>query len=280
MERIDLSAGTVEYLDTGGAGPVLVFVHGLTMDGTVWRKVVDALVPDFRCILPTLPLGSHRIPMRADADLSLRAMGLLVGEFVAALDLREVTLVQNDWGGVQVLIAHGDTSRLAGVVLTPSEAFDNYPPGLPGRAVAVAVALPGGARALMWSLKFRAMRRAPGGWGWMSKRPIPDEVMDGWFRPATEDPLIRRDLVKYARSVPADATLLRWAEANRAFDRPVRVLWATEDRVMPREHGRRLAELYPRGELHEVDDSYTLVPEDCPEAIVSAIRDFVPLRRA
>jgi pimeloyl-ACP methyl ester carboxylesterase len=81
MPEIELSAGPVEYQDTGGAGPVLVFLHGLTMDGSLWRNVVADLRRDYRCVLPTLPLGGHRQPMRPDADLSLPGIARLVGEF-------------------------------------------------------------------------------------------------------------------------------------------------------------------------------------------------------
>ncbi|PBC54642.1 alpha/beta fold hydrolase [Rhodococcus sp. ACPA1] len=272
MKQIELSAGTVEYRDTGGDGPVLVFISGLTIGGTVWRRVVERLAPDFRCIVPNLPLGAHRIPMREDADLSLRGLGLLIGEFLERLDLADVTLVQNDWGGAQVLIALGDTGRVGALVLTPCEAFDNYPPGIPGRAIGIAVAIPGGLALTMQALRFRAMRRAPAGWGWMSKRPVPKSVMDGWFRPATTDRRVRRDLRKYTTSVPPKSTLREWAEANRSFDRPVLVLWAVEDKVMPRDHGRRLAELYPHAELQEIEDSYTLMPEDRPDVIAEALR--------
>jgi hypothetical protein len=38
-------------------------------------------------------------------------MALLVGEFIDRAGLTGVTLVQNDWGGAQILIAEGDTSR-------------------------------------------------------------------------------------------------------------------------------------------------------------------------
>ncbi len=100
MNQVEVSAGTIEYEDTGGDGPVLVFIHGLLMDGTGWRHVVGELRGRYRCILPTWPLGSHRKPMHPDADLTLIGMGRLIGgEFLDALDLREVTLVQNDWGG-------------------------------------------------------------------------------------------------------------------------------------------------------------------------------------
>ncbi|MET7463909.1 alpha/beta hydrolase [Nonomuraea sp. NPDC005501] len=275
VPEIELSAGVIEYEDTGGEGPVIVFLHGLTIDSTVWRKVVPGLAGEYRCVLPTLPLGSHRRPMRPDADLSLRGLALLVGEFLERLDLREVTLVLNDWGGAQVLVSEGRAERVGRLVLTACEAFDNYPPGVPGRAVATAAKIPGGLWLTMRALRLRATRRAPGGWGWMSKRPIPDEIMDGWFRPAMTNPAIRRDLAAYARSTPPKAVLLAWAERMRAFDRPVLVVWAAEDRLMPREHGPRLAALFPDARLVEIGDSYTLIPEDRPEALVASLRDFL-----
>ena len=61
----------------------------------------------------------------------------------------------------------------------------------------------------------------------------------------------------------------------RSFDRPALVVWAVEDRVMPREHGRRLAELLPQGRLVEVADSYTMIPVDQPAELARLIREFV-----
>ena len=280
MAEIELSAGTIEYTDTGGHGPVLVFLHGVTVAPSQWRHVVAELAGEYRCVLPHLPLGSHRRPMRPDADLSLPAMAMLVGEFLEKLDLRDVTLVQNDWGGAQVLVAHGGAQRVARMVLVACEAFDNYPPGIAGRLLVLTTRVPGGLAALMQLLRFRAVRRAPGGWGWMSKRPVPDEVMDEWFRPAREQAAVRRDLAAYGRSVPPCEVLLDWAERNRSFTGPVLVVWAAEDRLMPADHGRRLAALYPQGRLVTISDSYTLVPEDQPAALTAAIRAFLTETRA
>jgi pimeloyl-ACP methyl ester carboxylesterase len=53
-------------------------------------------------------------------------------------------------------------------------------------------------------------------------------------------------------------------------------VWATEDRIMPPEHGRRLAEIFPEARLVEIADSYTLIPEDQPGELARAIREFVP----
>src|SRR5689334_7645863 len=135
MPAIELSAGPIDYEDSGpppgGDGPTVVLLHGLLMDSTVWREVAPALAERCRVIAPTLPLGGHRRPMRADADLSLPAMVRLVAELLEALDLHDVDLVTNDWGGPLLL---GDVpagfDRVGRLVVTPSEAFDNFPPGI------------------------------------------------------------------------------------------------------------------------------------------------------
>src|SRR5687768_13618750 len=118
------------------------------------------------------------------------------------------------------------------------------------------------------------LRRLPTTWAWMSKQPVPHEVMNEWFRPLQSQPEIHRDLRKYALSIPPKKVLLEWSERLRSFDRPALVVWAAEDRVMPPEHGRRLAELFPQGRLVEIPDSYTLIPEDRPRELAHAIREF------
>src|SRR5882672_7025167 len=102
MEQIDLSAGTIEYADTGGDGPVIVLLHGLLMDSSLWDAVIADLSADHRCVAPTLPLGAHRHAMHADADLSPHGIARLVAEFLDRLDLRDVVLVGNDTGGALV----------------------------------------------------------------------------------------------------------------------------------------------------------------------------------
>ncbi|MFH9617418.1 alpha/beta fold hydrolase [Streptomyces pratensis] len=277
MAELTLSAGVVEYEDTGGDGPVVVLLHGVAMNGSLWRTVVRGLRPDFRCVVPTLPLGSHRRPMRPDADLTVLGVAHLVAEFLEELDLQDVTLVMSDWGGAQALVAEGRDQRIGRLVITSCEAFDNYPPGLPGRNLVTAARMPGGLRLAFALLKLKPMRRLPLTWGWMSKRPVPHDVMDEWFRPLWTSAAIRRDLRAYVLGVPPDEELLAWAEALRTFDRPALVVWAAEDKVMPPAHGRRLAEMLPKGELVEIADSFTLIPEDQPELLTEAIKTFVPL---
>ncbi|HEX8065397.1 MAG TPA: alpha/beta hydrolase [Thermoleophilaceae bacterium] len=274
MPEVELSAGTIEYEDTGGDGPTIVPIHGVGMDGTLWRKVVAGLRDEHRCVVPTLPLGGHRRPMRADADLSLAGQVRLIVELLERLDLEDVTLVMSDWGGPLFALSEAPRERIQRAVVTSCEAFENFPPGLPGRFLVTVCRMPGGLWLGFQQMRFRPLRRLPFTWGWMTKRPVPAEVMDSWFRPLQTSREVRRDLLKYALDVPPDEQLVEWTERLRSFDRPALVVWAAEDRIMPPEHGRRLAELMD-AELVEVPDSYTLIPEDQPDALTAEIRRFV-----
>ena len=272
MAQVELSAGTIEYEDTGGDGPVLLFQHGVAMGGSEWREVVRELRGGHRCIVPELPLGSHPHAMRPDADLSFDGLVRLVLELAGRLELRDVTLVGSDFG-LSVMVAAERPGWLARLVLTSCEAFDNCPPGLPGRNMMLMGRPPGGVNAMLQPLRLRALRRLPIAYGWMSKR-LPHELSDEWLRPALSDRAIRRDLAKFIRT----AQPARVAQATgrlRGLDVPALVVWAREDRVMPPEHGRRLAELLPQGRLVEVDDSYTLVPVDQPAVLARHLREFV-----
>jgi pimeloyl-ACP methyl ester carboxylesterase len=276
MPAVELSQGTIDYEDTGGDGPAIVLLHGLMMDGSLWRHVVEELRSDYRCVLPTLPLGGHRRPMRADADLSMVGIAAILGEFIETLELRDVTLAMNDWGGGQLLIGGRHDARIARLALCACEAFDNVPPKGAARLLPHIARLPGGLDAALLPFRYDRLRRLPMTYGPLSKRPVPREVMDRWFGPIAEQPAIRRDLRKYVLDAPhARRALTAASDALRSFDRPALVAWAVEDRLMPREHGRRLAQLLPRAELVEIEDCRTLIPEDQPEVLAGHIRTLM-----
>ncbi len=273
MPNIALSAGRIEYEDTGGSGPILVLLHGLLMDGSVWRHVIRELRVDYRCVVPTLPVGSHRQPMRADADLSFQGLARLQAEFLEALDLRQVTLIGNDLG-VFLATASCYPQRIARLVITSCEAFDNIPSGLPGRMLNLAAKLPGGLNFAIQPLHIRALRRLPVTFGPLAKRPIPNDITDAWVRPLLSQPHVRRDLLKYLRGTSKN-DLLRATEQLCSFARPALVVWGTEDRMMPLAHGQRLASLLPRARLVEIPDSFTLIPLDQPDTLAHMIRQFI-----
>lgn len=272
IKTVELSAGPVDYVDVG-TGPTVLFTHGPPMTHTLWRKVIP-LMEGYRCILPTLPLGGHRRPMRPEADLSQRGQARLLGDFCAALDLDDVTLVLNDWGGGQFLLLEPEGRRVTRLVLVACEAFDNFPPP-PARVMAALVRVPGGAWLFSRLMQIGPFRRAQFSYGAMTMYPVDDDIMRDWFAPLAKDRLIRRDFVKFAPSAPDRATLLSWSEQLRAYPYPVLVAWADHDRMMPREHGQRLVELYPDARLVEIADTGTLIPEDQPVALTEAMRTFL-----
>jgi pimeloyl-ACP methyl ester carboxylesterase len=159
-------------VDTGGDGPVVVLLHGLLMDTSLWEEVIADLRTDHRCIAPVLPMGAHTRAMRDDADLSMPALARLVAEFIERLDLREVTLVGNDTGGalVQLLIRDG-APRVRAVVLASCDAFDNFPPGLTGKTLVLSGNLPPVLFGLfVQQLRLKPVRRLPIAFGWLTKR--------------------------------------------------------------------------------------------------------------
>lgn len=85
-----------------GVGPVLVFVH-TGFWSFLWRDVMLRLTGEFRCVAFDAPgTGqSERVPLRA---LTLhRASRVLVG-VIRSLDLRDLTLVCHDLGGLSGIV--------------------------------------------------------------------------------------------------------------------------------------------------------------------------------
>jgi pimeloyl-ACP methyl ester carboxylesterase len=270
--RIDLSTGPIEYEDSGGDGPVLLFLHGLVMDASLWEATISSLGPSFRCVAPTLPLGAHRLPM--GSDLSLPVIARLVAEFIERLGLTGVTLIGNDTGGALVQLLMVDEPAVRRAVLVSCDAFDNFPPGLTGRTlVATGRLSPFLFGLFMQQMRVKAIRRLPIAFGWLTKRG--DAATARWMRPILRQAAIRRDTIRVLRAIASAPNLLvDTAKRLADFDRPALIVWAAGDRVMPPSHGRRLAEILPQGRLVEVEDSYTLVPLDQPARLAALIAEF------
>lgn len=279
MPQVRLGAGLIDYEDSApGAdqGPVIVLCHGVPMTPrTQWAPVLAGLLPH-RVVMPTLPMGGHRHPMRPGSDLTQFGMARLLGEFIRTLDLHEVVLVLNDWCGGQFLLTERmpGHERVAALALVACEAFENFPPA-PARPLALAAAFPGAMRLLVTAMRFRPVRCARGGYGGMSRAGVPDDVLAGWFRPAQRDRRIRRDFAAFARGAPGPAVTTAATERLVRFHGPVLIAWAMQDTMMPREHGARLAALIPGARLVEVDGSSTLMAHDQPQVLTRLLLELV-----
>ena len=129
VRELTLPGGDITYLDEGD-GPVLLFVHA-GMWSFIFRDVITRLATDFRCVTLDFPgfglastdglagAGSGSMPAPTLVDLSA-----LVGQFVDALDLDDITLVVHDLGGPVAVGAFAEphrAGRLRGIV--PANTF-------------------------------------------------------------------------------------------------------------------------------------------------------------
>jgi pimeloyl-ACP methyl ester carboxylesterase len=271
MPEITLPQGTIHYRDAG-EGPPVVFVHGLLVDGQLWRKVTPLLQGDARCIAPDLPLGSHRIAMNADADVTPAGVARLVGDFLAALDLDDVTLVGNDTGGaISQLVALDHGERIGRLVLTNCDCFDVFPPKefVP---MVKAARVPGALYAAVQPMRAAAARRSPLAYGWLANE-IPDEITGAWVQPFLEDADVRRDTVAFLRAMDK-ATMVDAGERLPSLQIPSLVVWGQDDRFFSKELGERLAAAL--GARHvPIAGARTFVSEDAPDALAGFIREFV-----
>ena len=264
-----LSAGALRYHDLGQGTPV-VLLHGLLLNSAFWRKVAPALVGRARVVAPDLPLGGHRVPMRAGADLAPPAIADLVAELLDHLGLERAVVVGNDTGGaVAQLFAVRHPERVAALVLTPCDAFENFLPVLL-RYTQLAARIPGGIWLAAQALRSPVVQRLPIAIGWLAKHPLPADVTELYLAPSRRDRGVRRDVAKVLRGISRTQTR-QAAEALRRLAAPQVLVWADTRKIFPVAHARRLAAQAPDGRLVLVPDSYAFVPEDNPGPLVDAL---------
>jgi len=271
LSAVELSQGTVQYRDIGAGDPI-VFLHGVLVDGALWRNVAEPLSHDHRCLIPTLPLGGHDVGMDPDADLTPSGVVALLEEFVDALGLNRVTLVGNDFGGAfcQGFVAeHPD--RVARLVLTNCDAFDNFPPLLAAPFVKGAY-VPGFTTLLARTLGSTTARRLTV--ELFAEGPIDSDVVAGYLDSLRTNPAVRRDLRKALLGASPQYTNAA-AETFPSFERPVLVAWGVEDPFFPVADAERLAERFPNARLERLDGASLLVPEDRPERLAERIAAFL-----
>jgi pimeloyl-ACP methyl ester carboxylesterase len=270
--EVELPDGRIRYHERG-AGPAIVFVHGIIANADIWRHVVPGLSGRYRCITPDWPLGGHQLAMHEGTDFSLFGLADLVDRTLAALGLDDVTLVGNDTGGAicqAVAARHAD--RLARLVLTPCDAFDNFLPR-PIKHVQFFGRSPAGLKVLAESLRFRPIQRLPIAFGLLTRRPIPAEIMASYTGPLREHPGTRRDLARLVRAISIRYTE-EAATGLPGFDRPTLLAWSRQN-FFPLEHADRLARLLPQARLEIIDDAGPFVTEDQPHHLTGLIDNFL-----
>ncbi len=277
MPSVTIAGGTLDYRTLGPADserPPVVFVHGFLVDSTLWDPVAAQLADHgVRSVLVDWPLGSHRTPMNAEADLSPIGVARMINEVLDALGLTDVTLVGSDTGGAlcQLLLAD-DASRIGRLVLTNCDAFENFPPKafVPLFHIAKHPAL---TKAMLAPTRLRAIRHSPLAYGLLLRAPRNAEMTRRWIAPSLGDRAIRDDIARFARAFDGKA-LVAIAPALHEFAGPTRIVWGTSDRCFTLSSARRLADAFADARLIEVPEATTFVSIDAPDAVAAAILDL------
>ncbi len=272
MNEVRLPQGTIRYRELGSGKPI-VLVHGFLVNGELWREVAPRLAERFRVIVPELPLGSHELPMDAGTDLSPLGLAKIVADFMEALELEDVTLVGNDTGGaISQLVAVHHPERLGRLVLTPCDAYENFLPPM-FRPLQILARIPGAVFLVGQSLRPRAARRLPFAYGWLSKRPIPDDLSDAWMASVLTNGAVRREIATILKGISNRYTLDA-AQRFGEFSKPVLIAWAPEDRFFKLRYAERMVGAFPNARLERIEDSLTFVSLDQPERTASLIAAF------
>src|SRR5215813_12420054 len=182
-QSVQTASGRISYAERG-VGPVALFVHGVLLNGYLWRHQLANLSDIRRCIaLDLLAHGDTEIS--PDQDVSVTANAEMLREFLDALKIDQVDLVGNDsGGGIAQIFAALYPKRVRSLTLTDCDAHDNWPPEAFKPFLAMAAA--GGLReALQAMLSDKSIYRSPQALGPAYEHPelLSDESIEKYLRP-------------------------------------------------------------------------------------------------
>jgi haloalkane dehalogenase len=257
------------HLDVGD-GPPVVFVHGEPTWSFLWRKVIPAVRDaGFRCIAPDLP-GFGRSDKPVDLswytyDRHTASVAALVHE----LDLRDATVVVHDWGGpIGLRVAVEQPDRVGKIVILDTGLFTGHQKMTDAWTafrdfVERTEDLPVG------FLVRGACKNDPG-----------DEVIAAYDAPypdaaskagARAFPL----LIPRSPDAPGAAAGQRVQDALAADRRPMLILWADSDPVLPFGVGERFAQAIAGPPPRPIEDASHFLQEDQGPLIGSLIADWL-----
>ena len=267
-----ISSGPVSYIDTGGAGPPVLFVHGLATSSYLWRNVVDQLNGERRCVAFDLPLHGGT-PAAADQDFSLPGLARFLTECADALGLTGIDLVGNDTGGaICQAFAAAQPERLRTLTLTNCEAHDNLPPKalLPAVWLAKArVAAP----TTRWLMRDeQRARRLMYGTGYENLANLPGEISQSWLQPLFGSRESARQNQRILPSLRA-RDLLAIEPALARLHVPTLIVWGTGDRFFDKKWAYWLRDTIPgASEVVELDGARLFFPDERAAELTAALR--------
>ncbi len=271
-KRVRTHPGEIEYYEVG-SGPVIVFVHLVLADATHWDKMVPLMAGRFRCVFPTLPMGAHRLPAEERADLSIAGLAQAVAELIDHLEADDVTLVGNDSGGaISQVLAANHPERLARVVLTNCDMFDDFPPRI-FKYITLLPRIPGGMMLAGRGLRIRLFWPLPFVFGRLTNE-VDGVKIRRWTDALLASKAVRRDAAKVLRAAGPNDTNAA-AKALRSTALPFLVAWGADDKAFRPALAERFCAEVPTAKLVMIENCKTLVCWDQPERLAHLIAEFV-----
>jgi pimeloyl-ACP methyl ester carboxylesterase len=264
---------------TGGRGPVLLLIHGITNSSASWEPVFAQLATRFTVIAPDL-LG-HGQSAKPRGDYSLGASASLMRDLMVVLGYERATIVGHSLGGgIAMQMAYQFPERVERLVLVSSGGL--------GRQVTPmlrAVALPAAEYVLplLASQPLVGAGTKLGGWIQRAGLRVGSDITAMASGVASlRDIEARRAFVHTARSV-IDIAGQRVSAIDKLYLAeavPTLILWGDRDSIIPARHGIRAHELMPGSRLRIFEGAGHFPHHDDPTGFAAALTDFVDTTQA
>jgi pimeloyl-ACP methyl ester carboxylesterase len=261
--RVQTPSGLISYTQQG-TGPVALFVHGVLLNGYLWRRQLAHLSDVRRCIaVDLLCHGGTEVAVDKD-DVSVTANAKMLGEFVDALGIEQVDLVGNDTGGaVAQIFAALNPQRLRSLTLTNCDTHDNWPPEAFKAFLSVAAA--GQLRRwLELVLARKNVYRSQRGMslGYEHPEHLTDETIETYVGPLLRTDQRIRDLQRFLALLDNSHTLSIESRL-RTLNVPTLIVWGTDDVYFPLKWSHWLAEAIPGTRKRvELEGARLYLPEE------------------
>ena len=259
---VQTASGRISYMEQG-TGSVALFVHGVLLNGYLWRNQLADLSDIRRCIAVDL-LAHGDTEIAPDQDVSVTANAKMLKEFLDALNIDQVDVVGNDsGGGIAQIFAALYPERVRSLTLTDCDTHDNWPPEAFKPFLAMAAA--GGLRrALDAMLSDKSVYRSSKALGPAYEHPeeLSDDSIEKYLRPLVRTEQRTRDLQRFLAAFDNKHTLAI-EDRLRTLKAPTLVVWGTDDIYFDVKWSRWLADNIPGTRRRvEFKDARIFFPEE------------------
>ena len=270
QRKIDTPSGSINYVEQG-SGPVALFVHGVLLNGYLWRHQLEELKTLRRCIAVDL-LAHGNTQIAATQDVSVTANAHMLAEFLDALEIEQVDLVGNDsGGGVCQIFAALYPERIRSLVLTNCDAHDNWPPEAfkPFVGVVAAGGLP---QTLSAMLQDKSAYRSALGPAYERPEAVSDDTIETYLSPHLRSPQRTVDLARFVNAFDCRHTL-DIEKQLKSLHAPTLIAWGTDDMYFDLKWSHWLEEAIPGTKKRmEFTGARIFFPEERPGDFNDAVR--------